>query len=179
MSEKLTTITNLSSLSSTVVSDFIKEFGPSIQELVIQNNGSIEKYQKVLLDVIGELYFRVRNNISFDKYDPDILVYTLAYLALKKNYTGKVKDRKPIILNEMYYERGTVRMLSAAFAKEEDHCKKVINEMGEPGRTILRLSFFDGQDDVQTAKHVHFESVEQLNSRRVKLLDRCIESAKP
>jgi hypothetical protein len=176
MPNKRSIILNLSSLNSEVIESFIAEFGPSIQELIISNQGDEKKYQKVLLDVVSELYYRVRNKVSFEKYDPDILVYTLAYLALKKNYEGKAKDRKPIILNKMYYERGALRMLSAAYTKNEKHCEDIIKEMGEPGRTILRLSFFDNNKDEQIAKHVHFESVDQLNNRRAKLLDRCIES---
>ena len=54
----------------------------------------------------------------------------------------------------------------------------VINNMGEPGRTILRQSIFKNEEDSSLVEHVHFESTEQLQSRRIKLMNRCIELLK-
>ena len=177
MTNKLKIITSLKELSPENIDAFISEYAAIIQALVKNNNGNEKQYRKVLLDVISELYFRVRNDISFDKYDPDVLVYTLAYLALKKSYSGNPKDRKPIILDKNYYEKGSLKFLSSSYTKDEEKCDSIIRSMGEPGRTILRLSFFENEEDEIIAKHVHFESCEQLKNRRVKLLERCIESS--
>lgn len=177
MTDKLKVITSLKNLNTESIDDFISLYAFSIQDLIKNNSGDEKLYRNVLLDVISELYFRVRNSIAFEEYDPETLVYTLAYLSLKKNYSGKTKDRKPIILDRNYYEKGSVKLLSTFYTKNEEKCESIIKDMGEPGRTILRLSFFENEEDEEIAKHVHFESSEQLKSRRVKLLDRCIESS--
>jgi hypothetical protein len=174
MSNKLKAIRSLNPLSPEAIQGFTNEYGDSIQELIIANNESEKSFQKVLLDVISELYFRLRNAVSFDEYEPEVLVYTLAYLSLKKNLKGK--DRKAIILTRMYYESSAIKLLTAPFVNKEEKCASIIKAMGEPGRTILRLSFFDNKEDDQIVNHVHFETIEQLQSRRVKLMDRCIES---
>lgn len=174
MTDKLRLILNLNSLSSESIDEFVSNFGEIIQGLVKNNQGTEEQYKNVLLDVLIELYFRVRSSISFEQYDAETLVYTLAYLAFKKQQKGR--DRKAIILDQNYYEKGTVKLLSNELSKNLDKCEEIIKEMGEPGRTILRLSFYENMEDDEIKEHVHFESLEQLNKRRVKLVDRCIES---
>lgn len=177
MGDKLKVIIDLKDLSAENIDRFNSVFANSIRSLVLKNNGNEEQFKKVLIDVISELYFRVRNFISFENYDPEILVYTLAYLVFKKSFSIKGKDRIPIILDQDYYETRALKILSLPYIKDEIKCDSIIKNMGEPGRTILRLSFFENQSDEQITNHVRFESSEQLKMRRTKLVDRCIESS--
>jgi hypothetical protein len=176
MSDDFKTVLDLKKLDSKALDNFISRYGKSVQKLVQQNNGSEELYRKVLTDLISELYFRVRNDISFENYSIDILVNTLAIMTLKNALNKKPKERNPLILTQDYYERGKIRLESLGSFKNEEECMRIIKGIGEPGRTILRLSFFDKEEDASIAKHVHFESEEQLKFRRLKVLDRCIES---
>jgi DNA-directed RNA polymerase specialized sigma subunit len=105
----------------------------------------------------------------------DTLMYSLAILALKKNTKSKDKKAMPLILKQKYYELTGMKLHSQSVLKKEEHCEEAVNSMGEPGRTILRLSFFDKKSDKDIAKHLHFESEEQVKRRRLKLLDRCIQ----
>jgi len=175
MNDDLKAVLDLKTLSSEALDAFISRYRKNVQKLVQQNGGSEELFQKVLTILIGELYFRVRNEISFDNYTIDILVNTLSIMILKSLLKQKPKERKPLIITQDYYERGKLRLESVGFYKNEDECKRVIKDIGEPGRTILRLSFFDREEDASIAKHVHFESEEQLKLRRLKVLDRCTD----
>lgn len=175
MSSNLKLIQNLKSLDKEAIDEFKSQYGPLIQGLIQDNNGNEEDFKKVLLDVICELYYRVSNEIDFDNYEIDILVYTLAYMAFKTNLKEKKKKSSPIILSQNYYEQSSFKMLSKGLLKKEEKCEEIINSMGEPGRTILRLSFFEKKHDKEITKHVHFESEEKLRERRVQLIDRYIE----
>jgi hypothetical protein len=176
MDDKLRSIMNLKSLSSESIDDFLSIYSAIIEGLIKNNDGTVIQYRDVINIVLMELYYRVKNNISFEKYDIDTFIYSLAYLAFRTQYKGKVKDRKAIVLNYNYYERGEVKLLSVEFSKKLAKCEEIINEIGEPGRTILRLSFYDNIKDEQILEHIHFETLEKLNNRRVKLIERCIES---
>jgi len=175
MSNKLKLIYKLKSLDKEAIDEFKSQYGLLIQGLIQENNGNEEEYKKVLSDVISELHYRVSNEIDFDNYDVDILVYTLAYMAFKTNLKEGSKKSNPIILSQNYYELASFKMLSRPFLKKEKKFEEIINSLGEPGRTILRLSFFEKKNDKEIAKHVHFESEEKLRERRVQLIDRCIE----
>jgi hypothetical protein len=175
MTDDLKAVLDLKTLSPQALDQFISTYGKSVQKLVQQNNGSEELFQKVLTGLIGELYFRLRNGISFENYAIDILVNTLSIMILKKAMNKKPKERRPLIITQDYYEREKLHLESIGFYKNEDECKQVIKDIGEPGRTILRLSFFDREEDAAIAKHVHFESEELLKMRRLKVLDRCTE----
>ena len=175
MSNKLKIILNLKKLDKAAIDDFKSQYGALIQGLIQENNGNEDDYKQVLLDVISELYYRVSNDISFEEYDIDILVYTVAYLTFKAGLKAKSKKNIPIILSQNYYEPTSFKLLSQAFLKNEKKYEEIVNSIGEPGRTILRLSFFERKSDIEIAKHVHFESEEKLRERRVKLLERCIK----
>ena len=175
MTSKIKLIHDLKSLDKEVIDEFKSQYGLLIQGLVQENSGNEEDYKKVLLDVISELHYRVSNEIAIDNYDADILVYTLAFMAFKTNLKERSKKNDPIILSQNYYELTSFKMLSRPFLKNEKKFEEIINSMGEPGRTILRLSFFEKKNDKEITKHVHFESEEKLRERRVQLLDRCIK----
>ena len=175
MTDKKELILSLKSLSKEGIDGFISTFGPSIQELVIINQGNEELYKRVMIDLLTEINYRLNNSISFENYDLDSLLYSLAILVLKKHVKAKDKKAKPLILKQHYYELTGMKLYSQSLLKKEERCEEAVNSMGEPGRTILRLSFFDKKSDKDIAKHLHFESEEQVRNRRLRLLDRCIQ----
>ena len=175
MTDKQELILSLRSLSKEGIAGFISTFGPSIQELIVINQGNEELYKKVIIDLLSEINYRLNNSISFDNYDIDTYIYSLAILVLKWNIKTKDKKAAPLILKQNYYELTGMKLYSQSVLKKEALCEETVNSMGEPGRTILRLSFFDKKSDKDIAKHLHFESEEQVKKRRLKLLDRCIQ----
>lgn len=172
MTNKLNQITQLGSLSSSTIAEFVNDFGADIQCIIHDNRGSDSLYRENLLNVISELIFRVKNKVSFSDLDPVMLVNTLSYLFLIKDRSNK---RKPIIYSVKHYDMRSIKLLSYSIISHDKKCEELINNIGEPGRTILKLSFFEQSSDKEITEHVQFDSVEALQQRRVKLLDRCSE----
>ena len=87
MSNKLDLILSLGTLKEASIDEFTNAYGDNIQELVVKNNGDVTLYRSILLDVITELYYRVRNGISMEKYDPE---------------DTKIEDFKQILMNQTH-----------------------------------------------------------------------------
>lgn len=170
MASNLEVITRIESPSSETIAEFVSTFGDDIQRIVLENGGSDSFYRENLLNVISELTFRLKNKISFKEFDVKTLVNTLSYLFLIKD---RVSKKKPIIYSVKHYDMRSIKLLSYVLIAHDKECEKAINNIGEPGRTILKLSFFEKGSDVEITEHVQFDSIEVLQQRRVKLVDRC------
>ena len=170
MSKDLEVVTRLESLSSETIGDFVSTFGDDIQSIILENEGADSFYRENLLNVISELTFRLKNKISFKEFDIRTLINTLSYLFLIKD---RISKKKPIIYSVKHYDMRSVKLLSYTLIAHDKECENTINNIGEPGRTILKLSFFEKGSDKEIADHVQFDSIEVLQQRRVKLVDRC------
>jgi len=173
MTTKLEIVTRLKSLSSDAISEFVSSFGSDIKRIIVDNGGSDTLLKANLLNVISELVFRLKSRISFDEYDADTLVNTLSYLFLIKDRSNK---KKPIIYSVRHYDMRSIKLLSYDLISDDKKCEDIVNNIGEPGRTILKLSFYENNSDREIAEHVQFESTELLQQRRVKLVERCSEN---
>ncbi len=170
MTSNLEVVSRLESLSSKTIDDFVSTFGNDIQSIVLENGGADSFYRENLLNVISELIFRLKNKVSFKEFDIRTLINTLSYLFLIKD---RISKKKPIIYSVKHYDMRSVKLLSYALITHDKECENTINNIGEPGRTILKLSFFEKGSDKEIADHVQFDSIEVLQQRRVKLVDRC------
>jgi len=170
MTSNLEVVSRLESLSSKTIDDFVSTFGDDIQSIILENGGADSFYRENLLNVISELIFRLKNKVSFKEFDIRTLINTLSYLFLIKD---RISKKKPIIYSVKHYDMRSVKLLSYTLIAHDKECENTINNIGEPGRTILKLSFFEKGRDKEIAEHVQFDSIEVLQQRRVKLVDRC------
>ena len=52
---------------------------------------------------------------------------------------------------------------------------EALKKIGEPGRTLLKLSFHNFVEDHEVASHIHTDSINEMNIKRVRFLDRCVD----
>lgn len=175
MTDNLKLILDLSDSNSSAIHKLSIAFLPKIQALVLKNGGKEEDIKYILEELIADLYLKVNEAFDFDKYKIDLLVMTLCVMLFKKRRIER-KDRSPLIIDQDYYETSKLKLSAKKYASLEKKCSEAINNLGEPGRTIINLTFNSGDSDESIVGHVHLDSIEQLNQKRIKLLDKCIEN---
>lgn len=176
MTEKLNIVLNLSEQDPLHIDTFLEMYGANIESFVLKNGGNEEDVRTLLTGLISDLCIKNKEGFDYSKYKVDPLVMTICILLFKKRRKEKYKDRSPLIIDQDYYEPNRIKLSLEKYHKIKEKYESILEGIGEPGRTILKLTFNDRETDQAIVDHVHLDSVEQLNSRRMRFLDRCIEN---
>jgi hypothetical protein len=170
MTNKQDVISRLTTLNSKAIDDFVVIFGEDIRQIILDNGGNESQFRENLLNTISEVIFRIKSAISFNDYELGVLINTISYLFFKKDRKDK---KKQVIYGVKHYDFRTVKLHSHEIISKDEQCESILKGIGEPGRTILKLSLFESSTDEEITDHVQFESVELLKLRRLRMIESC------
>ena len=161
-------------LTEIFIDNFIGQYGRGIVKFISDNNGDAKMAKEIISRIILEIYFR----INFDQFDINTdnseLVDTITFMILSEHYRSR---GKPAVLKFDLQVQGSEKF--NLFTNDENFSKTTVDEalkkIGEPGRTLLKLSFHDFAEDHEVASHIHADSSNEMNIKRVRFLDRCVD----
>lgn len=161
-------------ITETFIDNFIAQYGGDIVKFVFDNNGDSKIAKEIISLIILEIYYRV----NYDQFDNNVdnskLVNTIAFKVLSDYNRSK---GKPVVM------KFDLKILSPEecdlFTNNMNIERAIIDgalkKIGEPGRTLLKLSFHNFANDNEVASHIHTDSNNQMNIKRVRFLDKCVE----
>ena len=161
-------------LTEIFIDNFIGQYGVDIVKFVSDNNGDNNTAKEIINRVILEIYYRVNYDQFDNNVDNSVLVNTIAFNVLSEYNRSK---GKPVVM------KFDLKILSPEecnlFTSERNLKRTIVDEalkkIGEPGRTLLKLSFHNFADDNEVASHIHTDSNNEMNMKRVRFLDKCVE----
>lgn len=160
-------------LTNKYVTKFINRYGKIISNIVIENKGDALFAKKITACVILEIYFRIKYDHYDERADNSLLISKIALNVVAnlnaKDSRSNAKKIDTIDQNPEEYKL-VVNQNNINFETIEEALKKV----GEPGRTALKLSFFDCASDEKITDHIQADSINDMNKKRVRFLDKCV-----
>ena len=161
-------------LTEIFIDNFIAQYGGGIVKFVIDNNGDNKIAKEIISRVILEIYYRV----NYDQFDNDVdnsvLVDTIAFKVLTEYNRSK---GKPVVMkfDLKILSPNECDLFTENINFERANIDGALKKIGEPGRTLLKLSFHNFANDNEVASHIHTDSKNQMNVKRVRFLDKCVD----
>ena len=161
-------------LTEIFIDNFIGQYGRDIVKLVSDNDGDTKTVNKIIARVILEIYFRINYDQFDDMIDNKVLVDNIAFKMLSDYYRS---SGKPVVLK---FDLEVLHPDKIELFTNEENIKRItiddtLKKIGEPGRTLLKLSFHNYVEDNEVALHIHTDSIDEMNIKRVRFLDKCVE----
>jgi len=161
-------------LTEYFIDNFIGQHGARLVKFISDNNGDAKTENEIVGKIILEIYYRINYDRFDDETDNSVLVDTIAFKILSDYNRSKGKS---VVLKfdlevlnpektELYTNDANINLSTVDMA---------LKKIGEPGRTLLKLSFHDFAEDQEVALHIHADSIDEMNIKRVRFLDRCVE----
>lgn len=161
-------------LTETFIDNFIAQYGRGLVKFISDNNGDTKTRNEIISKIILEIYFRINYDRFDEEIDNSVLIDTIAFKLLSEYNRSKGiqavlkfdlkaldPDKIELFTNEANLKRSTI--------------DEALKKIGEPGRTLLKLSFHNFAEDHEVATHIHTDSTNEMNIKRVRFLDRCVE----
>jgi len=161
-------------LTDGFVEEFIERYGDSISNFVFENDGDTNLVQKTVSGVILEVYYRIKYGQYDQTAENDILINTLSFKVLS-NLLAKIKSRTTLKLNIEILNPEKCKLFINSENFNSNAIETALKEIGEPGRTALKLSFFNKVEEKEIVKYIQADSIEQMNKKRVRSLDKCLK----
>ena len=160
-------------LSDRFIEEFIKRYGDQISIFVSENVDDTALIRKTISWVILEVYYRINYGLYDLTADNTHLINTLSFKVLSEllaqNNAVDTLNINSVILNP---EKCKLFLNSENF--KSNAIAKALKEIGEPGRTALKLSFFNKVEENEIVKYIQADSSEQMNKKRLRFLDKCL-----
>ena len=160
-------------LTEIFIDNFIGQYGKGIVKFISENDGDTKTANEVIGKIILEVYFRINYDQFDDDTDNSVLVNNIAFKVLSEYNRSK---GNPVVLKFDLEVLDPEKI--KLFTNEANLKKSIIDEalkkIGEPGRTLLKLSFHNFAKDNEVASHIHADSINEMNIKRVRFLDRCV-----
>lgn len=161
-------------LTETFIDNFIGQYGRGLVKFISDNNGDKKTVNEIIGKIILEIYFRINYDEFDEEADNSVLIDTIAFKILSEY--NRSKD-KPVVLKFDLKILDPEKM--ELFTNESNLKRSTVDEalkkIGEPGRTLLKLSFHNFAEDHEVASHIHTDSTNEMNIKRVRFLDRCVD----
>lgn len=161
-------------LTETFIDNFIGFYGGGIVKFISDNNGDTQTVKEIIALVILEIYFRVNYDQFDDKTDNTVLVNTLAFKILSD--FNRSKGKQVILKFDLeILDDEDINLFTNEVNLKRPTVDEALKKIGEPGRTLLKLSFHNFAEDHEVATHIHTDSINDMSIKRVRFLDRCVD----
>ena len=161
-------------LTESFIDNFIGQYGARIVKFISDNKGDTKTINEIICKTILEIYYRMNYDRFDDQIDNSVLVYTIAFKVLSDYNRSK---GNPVVLKFDLEVLDSEKI--ELFTNEENlkisNIDLALKKIGEPGRTLLKLSFHDFAEDKEVAMHIHANSIDDMNIKRVRFLDKCVD----
>jgi hypothetical protein len=161
-------------LNDRFIDKFIAKYGAAINNFVLENGGNAKFVQETLCKVILEIYYRAKYNHYDNKADNSILINAITFKVLEKLFKkdGRSVDLK---LNVEVLDSEKCKLFTKHIDFNKDEISSVLKSVGEPGRTALKLSFFNMVENDEVVSQIQANTIEDMNYKRMRLLDKCVQ----
>ena len=129
------------------------------------------KVIEIVKGLLLELYFRMNYKGLEERQIDEQLILLLAFKIMEAD-GRKLPDSGEIAALVDLERAESEKWLTRKWWKKKQSIDDALNTIGEPGRTLLKLSFFDFTDDEAITGHLHFGSEDEMRKKRVRALER-------
>ena len=161
-------------LTESFIDNFIGQYGRGLVKFISDNNGDTKAANEIISKIILEVYYRM----NYDRFDDDTdnseLVDNIAFRILS-DYNRSIG--KPVVLKfDLNISKpDKIELFTSEANLNITTIDSALKSIGEPGRTLLKLSFHNFAEDQEVASHIHADSKEEMNLKRARFLDRCVD----
>jgi hypothetical protein len=159
------------------IDKFILRYGNTINNLVLENGGDARLVNETLSSVILEIYYRIKYDAYNDKIDNNNLVKAITFRVLEDMFTED-KRSADLILNAKVLDLEKCKLFIKQINFNGDDVASALKNIGEPGRTALKLSFFNYAPNDEVVAQIQSNSIEEMNNKRMRFLDKCVQLLK-
>lgn len=161
-------------LTETFIDNFIAQYGRGLVKFISDNDGDTKTRNEIISKIILEIYFRINYDRFDEETDNSVLIDTIAFKLLSEYNRSK---GKPAVLkfNLKVLDTEKIELFTNEANLKRSTIDEALKKIGEPGRTLLKLSFHNFAEDHEVTTHIHTDSTNEMNIKRVRFLDRCVE----
>jgi hypothetical protein len=161
-------------LTDKFIDKFILRYGGLINNFVIENGGDAKLVSQTLSAVILEIYYRIKYDRYNDKVDNSMLINAIAFKVLEELYSKNSRSAD-LKLNTEVLDSEKCKLFIKKLNFNGDDVASALKIIGEPGRTALKLSFFNHAENDEVVTHIQSYSIEEMNNKRMRFLDKCVQ----
>ena len=166
---------HLSDFSERSVNGIIEEISPAVRSMLALNAATMEEEAHVMESLIMELYIKFDADFDFKRFEKDRFLSSLVFYIYKKHLRNDKRSKKQLLLDRDVYDPAAIRLEYHKCLAKEEVVLDLESVLGEPERTIMKLCFHGNETEEDMMQHFHFDSADQLKSRKLKIFDKCID----
>jgi len=172
MSDKKTNSKKIKVWNTGFILWFLNRYYKQVLALVLKNNGDEILVKKILIGSLLEYYYQFRNGEQTPNTDK--LLNEITALQLRKN---EYKKKNEVELDSEWEKTEFAQddIATDGFLDKKNEVEYALKTIGEPGRTLLKLSFNDRLADIKIADHIHAETGIKLDSMRINAMDKFLK----
>jgi len=161
-------------LTEIFIDNFIGQYGEGVVKFISDNNGDTKTTNEIIGKIILEIYYRINYDQFDELIDNSLLINTLAFKLLSEYNRSK---GKPVVLkfDLEVLDPEKIELFTSEANSKRSIIDEALKKIGEPGRTLLKLSFHNFAEDNEVASHIHADSIKEMNIKRTQFLDRCVD----